>query len=132
MRARAPKRIFQIRNDASTSFENFREVWGELTRSMTKKPWEEDFEEEVNNLWEEKMVPEINSVKKDIRNLRLKLALKALAPIPGILHNLKFGNLMGIIEAVFTSLDFLQEIHKYRKEMESKKNSFAYIFYNMY
>jgi len=127
-----PKRIFQIRNDASTSFENFREVWGELTRSMTKKPWEEDFEEEVNNLWEEKMVPEINSVKKDIRNLRLKLALKALAPIPGILHNLKFGNLMGIIEAVFTSLDFLQEIHKYRKEMESKKNSFAYIFYNIY
>ena len=96
------------------------------------KPWDEDFEEEVNNLWEEKMVPEINSVKKDIRNLRLKLALKALVPIPGIVHNLKFGNLMGIIETVFTALDFLQEIHKYRKEMESKKNSFAYIFYNMY
>jgi hypothetical protein len=59
---------------------------------MTTKPWEEDFEEEVQNLWQEQMDPEIKRIKKDIRRLRSRLALKSLLPIPGIVSNLKFGN----------------------------------------
>lgn len=126
----SPQKILEMRNSDNYRFRDFRRKWLAVCSHIERMPWEKGFRKEANQLWDQEILPEVNRIKKDLREIKIELGgsavLTAVGVVTTFIPGLTFIGLAITLLSLFAPTTSIPKALERAKEIKKDQKNDTY------